>query len=237
MYINTTDGKAIVNFTQPASTFKSVTAATGLNLNTWTHVTGTFDGSTLKVYLNGRLSNSAAAVFTPTTGAAQSTLLGGSNFGSSENINGNLAHVAEWTRALTAVEVGRLALNPEILYPRNDGLVSRIVPTFSAGAGRAVVHPVSYGGTGTNGDVVTASSNYAVGLNDNLVLITGPISVLLPTGANAGEGRAFIMKLTSGAYASVSVSGGGTIDGNPYRIITNSTAVTFISDGTNYWTV
>lgn len=143
MYIDQTTGKLTVNFTSPASSFRFVQSVAGIQLNTWAHVVGTFDGTTLKAYVNGRLNNSSVNAFVPTTGAAQPTLLGNSNFGSSEGINGSFLHVAEWTRAITAEEVGQLYLFPAVLLPRYGGAAINPAPPSNP---NQFIYPTIYGG-------------------------------------------------------------------------------------------
>jgi biopolymer transport protein ExbB len=48
-----TTGKPVVNLTQGASNFKSVTGASALSTTNWSHVAGTFDGTTLRLFTNG----------------------------------------------------------------------------------------------------------------------------------------------------------------------------------------
>ena len=92
-----------------------------LALNTWNHVAATFDGTTLRLYVNGTQINSQAKTFN-TTGTtwriARRVVPGGTEY-----FNGRLDEVRVWDRALSAAEVAQSAarLNPAGL----SGLVAR----------------------------------------------------------------------------------------------------------------
>ena len=101
MYYSTVDGK-LWFFVQNAATQRVGVALPALN--TWTHVTGTFDGSTLKFYINGSLAASQAY-----SGGAVShstaDLTIGSGSGGSFVWNGHVDELGIYNRALTLAEV------------------------------------------------------------------------------------------------------------------------------------
>ncbi|AYY83801.1 T9SS C-terminal target domain-containing protein [Chryseobacterium indologenes] len=72
------------------------------NTNTWYHVAATYDGSSMKMYINGNLDASV-----PTTGnfTANGILYLGRNYDNSRTLNGNLDEFRVWKRALTAQEI------------------------------------------------------------------------------------------------------------------------------------
>jgi len=72
-----------------------------LPLNKWTHIAGTFDGSTLRIYINGNLAGSLAG----SLGLANSAplLIGGS--GTCATFGGALDEVAIYGRALSPTEI------------------------------------------------------------------------------------------------------------------------------------
>lgn len=85
--------------------FKGVTSGVTLNLNTWTHVVGTFDGTTANIYFDGELvgTGSGSSEFS----SDQAEVGGGFYTGTSQvdAFIGNLAHAAVYNVALTADEV------------------------------------------------------------------------------------------------------------------------------------
>ncbi len=75
---------------------------TAFNTNTWYHVAATYDGTAMKIYVNGTLDASV-----PATGnfTANGILYLGRNYDNSRTINGFLDEFRVWKRALTAQEI------------------------------------------------------------------------------------------------------------------------------------
>src|SRR5438093_11641326 len=76
---------------------------TGLGLNTWTHLAGTFDGATMRLYVNGveAVSQAQTAALTATAGTLQ---IGADSY-AGENFAGRIDEVRIYNRALTAAEI------------------------------------------------------------------------------------------------------------------------------------
>ncbi|MBL1221892.1 fibronectin type III domain-containing protein [Chryseobacterium sp. L7] len=77
-------------------------AATGLNTNTWYHIAATYDGASMKLYINGNLDASVAATGNFT---ANGILYLARNYDNSRTLNGFLDEFRVWKRALTATEI------------------------------------------------------------------------------------------------------------------------------------
>ncbi|AZA81589.1 hypothetical protein C1637_03185 [Chryseobacterium lactis] len=81
---------------------------TALNANTWYHVAATYDGTTMKLYINGALDASKAQ-----TGSVSSN--GAFNVGylyeASRNFNGKIDEVRVWKRALSQTEISQNMCN------------------------------------------------------------------------------------------------------------------------------
>ncbi|MBL3546775.1 endo-beta-N-acetylglucosaminidase H [Chryseobacterium sp. KMC2] len=75
---------------------------TALNANTWYHVAATYDGATMKLYVNGNLDASTAATGNFT---ANGILYMGRNYDNSRALNGSLDEFRVWKKALTAQEI------------------------------------------------------------------------------------------------------------------------------------
>jgi hypothetical protein len=72
-------------------------------LNTWYNVVGTYDGSNMRIYVNGALKNTRAQ--TGTLGSNSITAKVGTYQGTNYNLNGRIANVSIYNRALSASEI------------------------------------------------------------------------------------------------------------------------------------
>lgn len=91
------------------STYNFTVMTSDLPLNTWTHLTGTFDGSTIKIYVNGVLNNSATTTFNALVYGSAVLNLGSWSNGNNYPINGKLNDVRVYSHCLSAKEVKELA--------------------------------------------------------------------------------------------------------------------------------
>ena len=91
------------------STYNFTVMTSDLPLNTWTHLTGTFDGSTIKIYVNGVLNNSAATTFNSLVYSSAVLNLGSWSNGNNYPITGKLNDVRVYSHCLSAKEVKDLA--------------------------------------------------------------------------------------------------------------------------------
>ncbi|GAB0155046.1 hypothetical protein CHRYSEOSP005_03060 [Chryseobacterium sp. Alg-005] len=75
---------------------------TGLNTNTWYHIAATYDGVSMKIYINGNLdaSSNATGNFT-----ANGILYLARNYDNSRTLNGFLDEFRVWKKALTPQEI------------------------------------------------------------------------------------------------------------------------------------
>ncbi|HEY6866003.1 MAG TPA: LamG domain-containing protein, partial [Candidatus Eisenbacteria bacterium] len=75
---------------------------------TWTHLAATYDGSTIRLYVNGALDSSKTASFTIATNALPLTLGTQSDGAAGFSLQGGMDEVRVYPRALSALEVQRL---------------------------------------------------------------------------------------------------------------------------------
>lgn len=101
--------------------WESTTSSTGsIELDTWNHIAGVFDGSNIYLYLNGSLLTSAAAgQITPSTGIIY---LGESVTNSGNRFIGRIDELSIWNKALTESEIN--ANKDYQMYGTEDGLVA-----------------------------------------------------------------------------------------------------------------
>jgi hypothetical protein len=87
---------------------------TTLSLNAWHHVAATWDGSTVRLYLDGVLNNTPAA-YTASLGTDTRPVYLGGRIGSTDVTSGTIDDVRFYNRCLTAAEIAALAkANPVI---------------------------------------------------------------------------------------------------------------------------
>jgi hypothetical protein len=80
-----------------------ITQQSSAFLNEWYFFTGTYDGSTMKLYINGSLDNSTGK--SASVNATQNARIGSNAWITANRWNGNLANVAIWNRALSSDEI------------------------------------------------------------------------------------------------------------------------------------
>lgn len=99
--LNTTNGQGLLFAGESGGTGTVASSGQDLPVNTWTHLAGTFDGFTLRLYINGVLSATANG----TIGApnAAPLLIGGS--GACNVFGGQIDEPAIFNRVLTPTEI------------------------------------------------------------------------------------------------------------------------------------
>ena len=83
--------------------YQEVFSSTPLPTNTWSHVAATWDGATLRLYVNGVLVASRAATGTPATSTNPLRIGGNAHWG--EYFAGTIDEVRIYKRALSAAEI------------------------------------------------------------------------------------------------------------------------------------
>ncbi len=86
----------------------SYKGSTYLTTGVWHHVAGTWDGSKVRIYVDGALDN-VPPTYTTALGTDTRALYMGGRIGSTDVINGRLDDVRFYNRALTAAEIAALA--------------------------------------------------------------------------------------------------------------------------------
>lgn len=124
------------------STFNITVMTSDLPLNTWTHLTGTFDGSTIKIYVNGVLNNSTTTTFNSIVYSNAVLNIGSWSNSNNYPINGKLNDVRVYNHALSAKEVKELAkglvLHYRLAGPGQENLIKDSqLPIFDYGGGGA----------------------------------------------------------------------------------------------------
>lgn len=145
------------------SGYTSVSAVGSVVVNTWQHVTGTWDGTTMRIYVNGVLANSSAK--TGTIPSKTTSFSIGSNF--SERFDGDIDEVRLWNIALSTIDIMNTMnceaqTQPELVayYKFNQGndySSNSSTTSLTDSSGN------SYTGTLTNFALTGATSNWRLG--------------------------------------------------------------------------
>ncbi len=102
-----------IYFTQGANNFKGFDGSVGITLNVWTFVAATYDGTTIRLYVNGVADGSTAPTGNPDSTATVTDVLSiGATTGSQEFFPGNLDGVRIYNRALNQTEILQWYLQP-----------------------------------------------------------------------------------------------------------------------------
>lgn len=149
--------------TTRATDWQAVCSTTNVDDSTWHMVTGTWDGSKLNIYVDGKLSNSVAWANTPAYAAANYVLIAEEQdtpSGFNSGFNGNIDDMRLYTRALSSSEVVNLYNNPGVLA---SYATTNSNPSTSFGTEQVGTAPVAYwkfdDGTGTIASDATSQHN------------------------------------------------------------------------------
>lgn len=120
-----------------------VSTGTGLVINRWYNFTGTYDGTTLKIYIDGVLKNTGVSANRgPSVGG--DIIIGGTPAG--DFVNFELSHAMLWpNRTLTASEIAKLYQNQNIIFDQQEVPHLRMVagPAAPAGGGQIIMIQMS----------------------------------------------------------------------------------------------
>ena len=132
--------------------------ATPINANEWYYTVLTFDGSTLKGYLNGQEVGSMSASFDFSTADGQ--LIIGERFSGTFDYDGQLSNVKIFNTALTAAQVADLYNNPEKVVPTGvDNTALKLWLPMQEGAGTT-----AYDGSGNGNHGTISGATYVHGI-------------------------------------------------------------------------
>ncbi|MBK1987689.1 hypothetical protein A0J48_009095 [Sphaerospermopsis aphanizomenoides BCCUSP55] len=127
-----------------------IVAGSDVILNTWTHITSTFDGKQLKLYINGTEVGSKNVVYTLNTRCPLRIGAGATEAKPQYFYPGQIAEVGVWNKALTGAEI-QAKLNQR-LTGKEQGLVAYL--PLNEGSGSIVTDKTGKGNNGTiNGSI------------------------------------------------------------------------------------
>ncbi len=83
----------------------SVISSDDVPLNSWTHIAGTWDGSTMKIYINGYLVNTTNNVTGSINSTSDDVTLGKNDNNAYNNFNGKIDEARIWNKCRTQQEI------------------------------------------------------------------------------------------------------------------------------------
>ena len=90
---------------------QKLASTTALNANTWYHVAATYDGASMKIYINGVLDASKSQTGSVSSNGAFNV---GYLYNTSRNFNGKVDEVRVWKRALSQTEISQNICNVSV---------------------------------------------------------------------------------------------------------------------------
>ncbi len=139
LYANSNTNQPNINYTSGGEEV-NLNAGSAVPVNAWTYLTGTFDGTTLKFFVNGQLvgSKASTASIDTTTGVLR---IGGDNVWDGEYFPGVIDEVRIYNRALSPQEIQTDMATPVVGTGGGGGGPDTTAPTvtLSSPASGAVV--------------------------------------------------------------------------------------------------
>ncbi|MCW5889093.1 MAG: hypothetical protein KIT14_00935 [bacterium] len=165
-YFTLAGNQVAFGFDRSSGGLVMVTSSAPVVSGAWNHVVGTYDGSALRVYVNGVAAGSTALAIGPATSSTQPVAIGGSMFGT--HMFGGIDGVKIYSRALSGAEVLD-AFNGDPVS--TTGLVAHWA--FDESSGTSVADSSGNGHTGTNSGATITS-----GQQGNALLFDGEDDVV-----------------------------------------------------------
>jgi hypothetical protein len=191
-----------------------MTSTSTLSLNTWYHIAATYDGTTMKIYLNGNLvaSKFSSVIF---ANAGPNLTIGNWGPGTDRGFPGIIDEARVWNIARTQAQIA--ADMYRSIAPNSSGL--RAYYKLDEGTGTTTVDATGLGNTGTLTNAPTWVTPTGTPLN--------PVTYLWSTGATTSS----ITATQSGTYTvTVTNSYGCTASANiPITIVTTPPTITGIT--------
>ena len=97
---------------------RKVNSVSTLTAGVWYHIAATWDGSVMRLYLNGNLEGSQSIFGIPTANAAFAF---GRTYANSRCLDGSIDEIRVWKRALTAAEIAANSCSVAINAPNLEG--------------------------------------------------------------------------------------------------------------------
>jgi hypothetical protein len=188
-------------------------ASSDLQDNSWNRIIALYDGSNMKIYINGTLSVTSSSITGNILNTSAKTFDIGRTTLTSNLWNGNLCDLQLWNAAFTAEDVTYDYLNPEQLALNRGG-------TSLTNSNLKAWYPMNDGHRGQQSYILDASNT---GLGDN-VIVNGNFDTdsdwTKGSGWSISDGKAIF---SGSAFASLTPSSAPLISGKVYKITFDAT--------------
>lgn len=174
------------------SIYNMTVMTSDLPLNTWTHLTGTFDGSTIKIYVNGVLNNSTTTTFNAIVYSGANLNIGSWSNANNYPINGKLNDVRIYDHCLSAKEVKEISKALVLHYPMNNPYIEETT-NINTGSWAAYTNYwtiASQSATEIKLVKNTSTSSSTVALSNSAVLNAIPINTTITVSGYLYKGNA-----------------------------------------------
>lgn len=165
-------GNKLESYTLGASTMAGAVGATSLSAGTWYYAVAVYNGTTLKVYLNGVEDGTVSTTIAPTNGSAAAIIGGQPDLQAASFLNGTLDEVAIYNKALSTTR---------ITAHYSAGTTGAVNTPIAPTAPTAYSLPGTYTAVTTTAGLITALGNGAV---TNIVLEDGTYDNAAPLTLN-----------------------------------------------------
>jgi len=149
------DGNKPAFWVDNGTGFNVINGGTTVPLNTWTHLAGVWNGSQLKVYINGVLDGTSGSVTGSFPASTNPVRIGANQL--SEAFTGKLDAVRIWTTARTVIEINNTMTG--CLTGSETGLLASY--NFEEGSGTTAGDQTGHGYTGTLINSPTWTTGYS----------------------------------------------------------------------------
>ena len=152
-----------------AGTWNELSSSTTvLTLNTWQHIAGTYDGSYLRLYVNGIVTDSLAKTVTMTGSNTINLLLGTSPYDLTRTFPGKIDEVRIWNVARTKAHINADMNNELCSVPSSVKAYYNLNQGVAGGVNTTVTTATDYSGNSNTGTLVNfslsgTSSNWVTG--------------------------------------------------------------------------
>ena len=188
------------------------TSSASTPLNTWTHVAVSYDGTSLRHYINGALDRTTALTCAVVNTSSQPIRLG-ANGGNGEVMNGLIDDVRVYSRVLTAAEIQSdmgTALGGGSAPPPADTTAPTVALSAPA-SGATVSGTVTVTATATDNVGVAGVQFRLDGANLGAQDPSAPYSIAWPTAGAVTNGAHVLTAVASDAAGNVATSAAVTV--------------------------